>query len=161
MAGAWPAQPHTAQPAGRRRLPSITSQCHSTALFLLPTTTLECCTDKEVTARGLILETEYLGRGGHCQNNSQHPLLTAQGACAVGQLHCFGGSCCLLLSVIFPRLLMPFSPVVGLCVLPSRDREGKDGTGKMLVALRLGCSHPAYSLLSVHSWKGEKREVSC
>lgn len=119
LAGAWPEQP-PAQPAGRRRLPSTTSQSHSTALLLLPTTTL----DKEVIVRGLILGTEYLGRDGHCQNHSQRSFLTAQGGCAVSQLHSSGGSCCLLQSLILPRLLIPFSITVWLCVLPSRDHEG-------------------------------------
>lgn len=69
-----------------------------------------------VTARGLILGTEYLGRGGQCPNNPQCPLLTAQGGCAAGQLHCSGGSCCLLL----PRLLNP-SPSLCACVCSHQE----------------------------------------
>lgn len=138
-----------AQPAGRRRLPSTTSQSPSTALLLLPTTTL----DKEVTANS---GNRIPGKGWLLPKLLLMPLSD-----------CPRGLCCWPASQLWRQLLpapvcnpsQAPDPLLHHCVAVCAPIKKPGGTkdGKIMAAWRLGCSHPAYSLLPAHSCKREKR----
>lgn len=134
LVGTWPPQPQAAQPTGGRKLPTTTlpasQQCPFPAVHHRPAGVHGQGGQCFSRVGGLILRKWISRKGSCCQNSSHRLLLTAQRGCTVGQVHCSGGSSCLLLPVVFPTSLTPFPHCVAVRAPIKRQWRRKDGPGK-------------------------------